>query len=139
MSATRDDAMTAQLGKYRLVRRLGAGGMGGVWEAVDTVLDRTGAVTLLTGNVGGAEVVREASVAARVNHPNAVAVYDAAEADGRWFLVMEFVAGKTASQRVSELGRLPWEEAARIARDAAAGLAAVHAAGLIHRDIKPSN
>src|SRR5438477_8229680 len=52
---------------------------------------------------------------------------------------MEYVAGKTASQRVGELGRLPWAEAARIARDAAAGLAAVHAAGLIHRDIKPGN
>jgi hypothetical protein len=113
--------------------------MGEVWEAVDTVLDRPVAVKLLLDGADPADVVREAAAAARVTHPNAVAVYDAAEADGRWFLVMEFVDGKNAAQRVTELGRMPWEEATRVARDAAAGLAAVHAAGLVHRDVKPGN
>ncbi len=132
--------MNTRLGKYLLRRKLGAGGMGEVWEALDTVLDRPVAVKLLTGDgPDSRQSIREAAAAARVNHPNAVSVYDAAECDGRWLIVMELVNGPSVARRVEEGGPLPWAEATRIARDAAAGLAAVHAAGLIHRDVKPAN
>jgi len=132
--------MAKRLGKYLLRRKLGAGGMGEVWEAMDSVLDRPVAVKLLTGDANDREhYVREAAAAARVSHPNTVAVHDAAEADGQWFIVMELVVGPNVAQMVNQSGRLPWAEATRIARDAATGLAAVHAAGLVHRDVKPGN
>lgn len=132
--------MTPRLGKYELCRKIGVGGMGEVWEAHDTVLDRRVALKLLEADTtDGAEYIREAKAAAKVNHPNVVTVHDVSQADGRWFIVMEYVGGASAGQLVSQRGAILWQEATRIIRDAAAGLAAIHATGMIHRDVKPGN
>jgi serine/threonine protein kinase len=126
--------------RYRLERPLGHGGMASVFAARDTGLDRAVAVKLLAENLAGDEelrkrFLREARLAARLSHPNVVSVFDAGEDDGRPYIVMELVEGKTLAER----GRMPPEDARALAVQAARGLAHAHDAGLIHRDIKPGN
>ncbi len=132
------------LGKYRLLRRIGRGGMGEVYEAEDTVLERRVAVKLLPISVAGEprrleRFVREARAAARLNHPHVVTVYDVGQEAGTAFLVLELVQGETLQGRLEAGGGIPWLEATRVIADVSRGLAAAHAAGIIHRDIKPSN
>jgi len=128
-------------GRYRLERPLGHGGMGTVYVAHDVELDRPVAVKLLAESLAGDETfrrrfLREARLAARLSHPNVVAVYDAGEAqDGRPYIVMELVDGSTLEGR----GPLPPREAVGLALQACRGLAHAHAAGLVHRDVKPHN
>ena len=127
-------------GRYRLERRLGHGGMASVYAARDTGLDRAVAVKLLAENLTGDEelrkrFLREARLAARLSHPNVVNVFDAGEDYGRPYIVMELVDGETLAER----GRVPPDEARRLAAQAARGLAHAHEAGLIHRDVKPGN
>lgn len=130
--------------KFHLLARLGEGGNGVVYRAFDTVLQRAVAIKLLprhhAGNeIAGARFLREARAAAGINHPHVVAVHAIEEHDGEWLLVMEYLPGGSAEDRLRAAGRLAWREATRIVRDACRGLAQAHAVGLIHRDIKPSN
>ena len=127
--------------RYVLIEQLGEGGMGTVWAAHDKVLDRTVALKVLHDRFLGAEdqarLAAEARVMARLSHRNVVAVYDVAQRDGRTYLIMELVRGIHLGQWLAQ--PRTWQEVLAVARAAARGLEAAHAAGVIHRDIKPSN
>jgi serine/threonine protein kinase len=142
------DDLDAQLGKgalvgrYRVIERLGAGGMGVVYRAHDPQLDREVALKLLRSARSGEQVsvlrmLREAKSAAKIRHPNVVTVYDAGEIDGHVFIAMELMRGTDLSKW---FGRRPaWRDVVRVMLQAAQGLRAAHVAGLIHRDFKPDN
>ena len=132
-----------QLGPYQVLARLGAGGMGEVYLAYDARLDRRVALkspsdAWLADPDARSRVQREARAAARLSHPNIAAVYDVLEADGRPFIVMEYVEGETLAALLAR-GRLPLERALAIGITLCDALAAAHAAGVIHRDLKPGN
>ncbi len=127
-----------------LVRPLGRGGMGEVWEANDTRLNRRVAVKFLhlgmTDNaVARRRFAREAMACASIHHENVVAVYNVGEYRGRPYLVMPLLEGETLAARLRRDGPLTFAELVRIGRGVAEGLAALHAGGLTHRDIKPAN
>jgi serine/threonine protein kinase len=131
-------------GRYDVGREIGRGGMGAVWLGRDTVLNRDVALKRI-GLLPGAgapdleRAEREARLAARLNHPHVVAVYDlVAEDDAHW-LVMEYVEGVTLAALIRNDGALSTDEAAGLVRQAADALAAAHRAGIVHRDVKPSN
>ncbi|MEV2211066.1 protein kinase [Streptomyces sp. NPDC050997] len=130
-------------GRYRLQDPIGRGAMGEVWRGYDESLGRAVAVKLLLPHdsdpTATARFRLEAQTAGRLNHPYVVGVYDFGEYDGRLFLVMELVEGDSLAGRLSKGGPLPAEQVARIAAQAAAGLAAAHQQGIVHRDIKPAN
>ncbi|MDI6102409.1 serine/threonine-protein kinase [Actinoplanes sp. NEAU-A12] len=134
----------ARLGnRYHLQQRLGAGGMGEVWLAVDEVLRRTVAVKAMLPSVAGdpdfaKRFEAEATSMARIHHPAVAAVHDFGQSEGLLFLVMEYVDGESLAQRLVR-GRLSPEETMRLLEQAATGLQAVHEQGLVHRDIKPAN
>ncbi len=131
-------------GRYTLEREIGRGGMGAVWLARDEVLGRDVAVKRIGMMPGGKSPVleraeREARLAARLNHPHVVAVFDlTSEGDERW-LVMEYVDGVTLSDLVRRDGPLTPDQASPMLAQVADALAAAHAAGIVHRDVKPSN
>ncbi|WP_218006962.1 serine/threonine-protein kinase [Microtetraspora fusca] len=136
------------VGRYRLIRPLGQGGMGTVWEGHDTVLDRPIAVkeVILPIGVGDeqrAELIeratREARTAARLNHRGIIAIYDAVQHDGRPWIVMELVPSRSLDDIVTEDGPLPAVRVAEIGREVLSALTCAHAAGVIHRDVKPAN
>ena len=129
--------------KYRLLRLLGQGGMGAVWLCEHLVMGRLVAVKVIRPDLlarpGNAErFLAEVRAVARLSHPNLVAAYDAEPVGASHFLAMEFVEGPTLAESLAT-GPLPLAVACRAARDAARGLAAAHAAGLVHRDVKPAN
>jgi len=137
-------APNEKIGPYVLRRKLGEGAIGVVWLAVDPKLRREVAVKLLQKEYTRNErmvgrFLREAQSAAKLNHPNTVAIYQAGEYAGAVFIIMEWVDGGNLQDYLDAHGRMPWLEATRVTRDAAAGLMAAHEVGLIHRDIKPSN
>jgi len=132
-----------QLGPFRLISRLGAGGMGEVWRAEDARLLRTVAVKILPdGMAADAEFktrfLREARMAAQLNHPNIATIYAVDEQDGTMYIAMELVNGDSLSTLIRE-HRLGRGDAVRIARCTAEALAEAHEHGIIHRDIKPEN
>ncbi|WAS96441.1 serine/threonine-protein kinase [Nannocystis punicea] len=137
-------AEPVQLGRYRLLGRLGQGGMSVVFRAQDPQLRREVAVKLLHSPRGQpdpeqlARLRREAQALGRLSHPNVVQVFEIGEADGQSFVVMEFVRGTTLREWLRERPRAPAEVVAMISQ-AGRGLAAAHAAGIIHRDFKPEN
>ena len=131
-------------GRYRLDRELGRGGMGTVYLARDVQLDRPVALKFLGSLVDGSEeyrqrFIREAKAAARVNHPNIIAIYDISAGMGKAYIAMEYVEGPNLHQYVEAKGRLSPREAINLIAQACAALEAIHSAGIIHRDIKPDN
>ncbi|MFF7311288.1 protein kinase [Streptomyces sp. NPDC008137] len=143
-----DGAGRLLAGRYRVTGRLGRGGMGIVWKAVDEVLGREVAVKELRTytDVAGPELAalrlrmqREARAAARVRHPGVIAVHDIAEVDGRPLIVMELVDGPSLDDVLRERGTLDSGEAAGIGAKVMDALSAAHRAGVLHRDVKPGN
>ena len=128
---------------YEIVEKLGEGGMGVVYTARDTHLDRFVALKLLPPEKMAdperkARFVQEAKAASALNHGNIVTIHDIASDQGTDFIAMEYVAGKTLDQRIPKKG-LPLSEALKIALQIASALARAHSAGIVHRDLKPSN
>lgn len=131
--------------KYRLVRRLGAGAMGAVWEVEHELTEKHLALKLVSPELASdrqyhERMLREARAAGRIEHPNVVEIYDVGETrEGRPFLVMELLRGESLEDLLDRSGALPAEHAVAIATQVAAGLAAAHTAGVVHRDLKPAN
>ena len=145
----RSTSSPAAFGRYRVVRRIGAGGMGAVYLARDEALGREVAVKVLRplGPVGEpppAEMVerfqREAQAVALLSHPSVVRVYDqGVDGEGLPYLVMELVDGPTLAERLEQEGPLPLREVRTLGIQIASALGAAHAVGIVHRDVKPSN
>jgi serine/threonine protein kinase len=128
---------------FRLVEKIGEGGMGVVWKALDTTLDREVAIKVLPEALSGdperlARFEREARILASLSHPNIAAVYGLHESDGTRFLSMELVSGEDLAERLAR-GPLEPETAIDVARQVSAALEAAHETGVIHRDLKPAN
>jgi eukaryotic-like serine/threonine-protein kinase len=136
-------ALGTKLGPYEIVSPLGAGGMGEVYCARDTRLDRKVAVKILPAHLADTPEMkqrfdREARAVSSLSHPHICALYDVGHQDGVDFLVMEYLEGETLAQRIAA-GPLTIREAVHIAVQVSSGLAAAHSRGVIHRDVKPSN
>jgi Tol biopolymer transport system component len=132
-----------RLGPYEITAPVGAGGMGEVYRAHDTRLDRTVALKVLSATrVGDAQAQqrfsREARAIAALSHPRICPLYDVGHHEGVDFLVMEYLEGETLARRLSQ-GPMPIDRAVRVAREIGEALAAAHAAGIVHRDLKPGN
>src|SRR5215472_315131 len=132
-----------QLGHYQIVRELERGGMGVVYLARDTNLDRPVALKLLPTYLTGEQerlrrFEREARAASALNHPNILTIYEIAQMEGRRFIATEFIDGVTLREKIRSKG-LKAGEALNIAEQIASALAAAHDAGIVHRDIKPEN
>ncbi len=128
---------------YKIVEKLGEGGMGVVYKAEDTTLERTIALKFLAQHLLDDEeakqrFLREAKAAAALSHPNICTVHEIDEADGKTFIAMEFVKGETLEDRIAN-GPLALKDTLDIGRQVADGLEAAHEANIIHRDIKPAN
>jgi serine/threonine protein kinase/beta-lactam-binding protein with PASTA domain len=131
-------------GRYRVLGRLGVGGMATVYLAEDSSLGRKVALKVMAERYAeDGEFVerfrREAQAAARLNHPNIIAVYDRGEANGRPYIAMEYLQGRTLKQMIQKEGPLPAERAIAIAMQVLAGLRYAHEHGVVHRDVKPHN
>src|SRR5688572_22795022 len=132
-----------RLGPYEIVAPLGAGGMGEVYKARDTRLDRTVAVKVLPAHVASDPDVRqrferEARAVAALNHPHICTLYDIGTQDGTDFLVMEYLEGETLADKLAK-GALPLDQALRYGIEIADALDKAHRAGIVHRDLKPGN
>jgi len=132
-------------GRYEIVARLGAGGMGEVYKATHTLLGASRVIKVVhphiaTNSDAKDRFLREAKVATKVQHQNVAALHDfAALPDGAHYMVWEFIEGENLAQRLRARGTLPPRQAVRIAIDALHGLEAIHRAGIVHRDISPEN
>ena len=139
-----DTMVGAKLGAYRVKRLLGCGGMGKIYLAEHEPTEREVALKILSDELSEKEhfverFLQEARAAARLLHPNIVAVFEAGKANDHYFIAMEYVDGKALSQVIFERGRLQEEEALRIIRQVASALAYAHRQNVVHRDIKPAN
>jgi Tol biopolymer transport system component len=137
-------ASGTRLGSYEVVAQIGAGGMGEVYRAHDTILARDVAIKVLPEAFAHdaerlSRFQREAKMLAALNHPNIATIYGLEQSGGTSYLVMELVPGETLQERVKRDGPVPVEEALGIARQIAEALEAAHEKGIIHRDLKPAN
>src|ERR1700692_2607231 len=132
-----------KLGPYEIQSPLGAGGMGEVYRARDTRLDRTVAIKILASHLSSSpelkqRMEREARSISALNHPNICHLYDIGSQDGIDYLVMEFLEGETLADRLRK-GAMPINEVFKIAIAVAEALAVAHRQGIVHRDLKPGN
>jgi eukaryotic-like serine/threonine-protein kinase len=130
-----------QVGRYRMLRKLGAGGMGEVYLAEDTVLNRRVAIKFVIESadaLGRSRLLREAQAAATLEHPNVCAIYEVGEHENQPYVAMQYVEGETLAERLAR-GPVAPTDATRIATQLAGALAEAHAHGIVHRDIKPQN
>ena len=133
---------TALADRYAVEQELGAGGMAVVYLAKDLRHDRKVAIKVLRQDVGGASAerfLREIRTVAQLHHPHILQLLDSGTAGDHLFYVMPYVEGETIRQRLEREGPLPIDEAVRITREVADGLAFAHARGILHRDLKPAN
>jgi serine/threonine protein kinase len=133
---------TMLAGRYRVVAPLGKGGMGEVYRADDTKLGQAVALKFVRGTLSPDLLERlyaEVRIGRQVAHPSVCRLYDVVEVEGQTFLAMEYVDGEDLASLLARIGRLPPDKALDIARDLAAGLAAMHDKGIVHRDLKPAN
>jgi eukaryotic-like serine/threonine-protein kinase len=131
------------LAHYRILEPLGKGGMGEVFLAQDTRLERRVAIKVLHADVAAdterrRRFLREARAAAAISHPNVAQIHEIGQVDGTVYLAFEYIEGETVSARMKR-GPLPWEEQREIALQVAAALEEAHAKGIVHRDVKPAN
>jgi serine/threonine-protein kinase len=138
------DGVPETIGGYRVLKRLGEGGMGVVYQAVHATLDRQVALKVMRPELAQnerfvARFLREARTAARIDHPNVVTVYDAGIDGGYLYIAMRYVAGGDLAQAVKERGPMPQVDALVAVSRCLHGLQAIHEGGLVHRDIKPAN
>ena len=131
-------------GRYQIIRTIGEGGMANVYLAYDTILEREVAVKVLRGDLANDEKFvkrfqREAKAASSLNHPNIVEMYDVGEDDGNYFIVMEYVNGKTLKSLIKKRGALSLSETIDIMLQLTSGIAVAHDSYIIHRDLKPQN
>src|SRR5512141_2277875 len=136
-------AAGTRLGPYELVAPIGAGGMGEVYRAKDTRLDRTVAVKVLPAHLSTSAEVRqrferEAKTISQLSHPHICALYDVGNQDGVEFLVMEYLEGETLSERLAK-GPLAFDQVLRYGLEMADALDKAHRQGIVHRDLKPGN
>jgi serine/threonine-protein kinase len=131
------------IGKYRVLDRVGRGGMGTVYRAIDETLHREVAIKVLNAELNDDAVARrfraEAVTVARLNHPGIATVYELFQHEGEWLMVMEFVRGETLEQLVARKGVVPVPEAAELCMQVLGALAHAHSLGVVHRDLKPAN
>ena len=130
--------------RYKIIRSIGEGGMANVYLAYDTILEREVAVKILRGDLADDEKFvrrfqREANAASSLKHPNIVEMYDVGEDDGKYFIVMEYINGKTLKSLVKKRGCLTLEEVMDIMLQLTSAVACAHDSYIIHRDIKPQN
>src|SRR5690349_7342581 len=133
------------IGQYKILRTLGAGGMGTVYLGEHLLLGRRAAIkTLLPSLSSHREIVdrffNEARATSAISDPGIVQIFDFGyHVDGTAYIVMEFLEGESLADRIDRLGRLPLEDALRVARQVAVSVGVAHAAGIVHRDLKPEN
>ncbi|MGH9580474.1 MAG: serine/threonine-protein kinase, partial [Terriglobales bacterium] len=132
-----------RLGPYEILAPLGAGGMGEVYKARDTRLDRTVAVKILPQHLSADPLLRqrferEARAVSSLNHPHICILHDVGQQDGTDFLVMEYLEGDTLAQRL-EKGPLPLDQVLKFSTQIADALDKAHRQGVVHRDLKPGN
>src|SRR6516165_639595 len=131
------------LGPYEILASLGAGGMGEVYRARDTRLERTVAIKILPAHLSSsaelkARFEREARAVSSLNHPHICHLYDIGSQDGTSFLVMEYLEGESLADRLRK-GAMPLKQALDLGIQITEGLATAHRAGILHRDLKPAN
>ncbi len=136
--------MKEHIGRYRIGKKLGEGGMGSVHLGYDPMLDRQVAIKVMSPALANDHTfvqrfLLEARAVARMEHPNIVAVYDADNIDGLYYLVMEFVSGGSLEDLIQQKGRLSFAQIANIIEQVASGLDYAHSHQMVHRDIKPNN